>query len=87
MNTSSGLMPLVGVIAIVAAITSLVCLVLVLIKLFPNKGVGWGIFGIFCGIYTFIWGWQNAEEYNLKNVMIIWTGAFIANVVVRLLIR
>ena len=87
MNTSSGLMPLVGVIAIVAAITSLVCLVLVLIKLFPNKGVGWGIFGIFCGIYTFIWGWQNAEEHNLKNVMIIWTGAFIANVVVRLLIR
>lgn len=80
-------MSLVGVIAIVAAITSLVCLVLVLIKLFPNKGVGWGIFGIFCGIYTFIWGWQNAEEYNLKNVMIIWTGAFIANVVVRLLIR
>ena len=53
-------MPLVGVIAIVAAITSLVCLVLVLIKLFPNKGVGWGIFGIFCGIYTFIWGWLNA---------------------------
>ncbi|MBC6435035.1 hypothetical protein FM036_34345 [Nostoc sp. HG1] len=85
MDASLGLMSLVGLIAIVAAITSLVCLVLVLIKLFPDKGVGWGIFGIFCGIYTFIWGWQNAEEHNLKNVMIVWTAAFAANVLVRIL--
>jgi len=85
MNASSGMVAVAGLIALVAAITSLVCLVLVLIKLFPAKGVGWGIFGIFCGIYTFIWGWQNAEEYNIKNVMIIWTAAFAANVLVRIL--
>ncbi len=85
MVASSGLMVGVGLIAVVAAITSLVCLVLVLIKLFPAKGVGWGIFGIFCGIYTFIWGWQNAEEYNIKNVMMIWTAAFAANVLLRIL--
>ncbi len=85
MNASSGLMTGVGLIAIVAAITSLVCLVLVLIKLFPAKGAGWGIFGIFCGIYTFIWGWQNAETQNIKNVMIVWTVAFSANVLVRIL--
>ncbi len=85
MVASSGLASVAGLIALVAAITSLVCLVIVLTKLFPDKGVGWGIFGIFCGIYTFIWGWQNAETYNIKTVMIVWTAAFAANVLLRVL--
>lgn len=68
-----------------ASIASLVCLIMVVIKLFKDKGVGWGIFGIICGIYTFIWGWQNADRHNIKNIMIIWTVAFIVSLVVRLL--
>ncbi|BAS58158.1 hypothetical protein NIES2135_24570 [Leptolyngbya boryana NIES-2135] len=78
---------LIGLIAIVASITSLVCLILVLIKLFPDKGVGWGIFGIICGIYTFIWGWQNVDRHNLKNIMIIWSVAIAANILIRILAR
>lgn len=79
--------PLIGLIAIVASITSLVCLILVLIKLFPDKGVGWGIFGIICGIYTFIWGWQNVDRHNLKNIMTIWSVAIAANILIRILAR
>jgi hypothetical protein len=75
---------LIGLIGIAASITSLVCLILVLMKLFPAKGVGWGIFGIICGIYTFIWGWQNVELYNLKNIMIIWSAAIAANILIRI---
>lgn len=78
---------LIGLIAIVASITSLVCLILVLIKLFPDKGAGWGIFGIICGIYTFIWGWQNVDRHNLKNIMIIWSVAIAANILIRILAR
>ncbi len=76
-------MALLGIVSLVASIVSVVCLVLVLLKLFPDKGVGWGIFGIFCGIYTFIWGWQNKDQYNLQQIMLIWTGAIVANIVLR----
>lgn len=72
-----------GLIVVVASLASLACWIIVLTKLFPDKGIGWGIFGVICGIYTFIWGWQNVERHDLKNVMLIWTGAFVANVLLR----
>lgn len=75
------LLPVIGV---VASIASFVCLILVLLKLFPDKGVGWGIFGIICGIYTFIWGWQNVDRYDLRNIMLIWSIAIVANILVRI---
>ena len=52
---------------------SLVCFVIVVIKLFQQKGALHGILGILCGLYTFIWGWQNSGSLNIKNIMIIWT--------------
>lgn len=76
---------LLGLVAVVASLVSFVCLILVLLKLFPDKGVGWGIFGIFCGIYTFIWGWQNVDRHNIKNIMVIWSVAIAANIVLRIL--
>jgi hypothetical protein len=75
-----------GLLAGAASIASIVCLIMVVIKLFQDKGVGWGIFGIFCSIYTFIWGWQNYARFDLKNVMIIWTAAFVTSIIVRVLI-
>lgn len=56
-----------------SSIVGFVCAIIVLIKLFQQKGVLHGILGIFCGIYTFIWGWMNAGSLNIKNIMIIWT--------------
>ncbi|HTL89250.1 MAG TPA: hypothetical protein VL134_07605 [Leptolyngbya sp.] len=76
---------LLGLVAIAASLVSVVCLILVLLKLFPDKGVGWGIFGIICGIYTFIWGWQNVDRHNIKNIMVLWSAAIAANIVLRLL--
>lgn len=72
-----GLASLVG-------IANLVCLIIVLIKMFTdevNGGVAKGIFGFICGLYAFIWGWQNADTHNIRNVMMIWTGCFIANII------
>jgi hypothetical protein len=81
LNMSGLLVALGGV----ASIVNLVCLILVLIKLFKVKGVLWGIFGIICGIYTFIWGWQNVESQNIKNVMLVWSAAFVVSLLVRVL--
>lgn len=56
-----------------SAIGSLICFIMVLIQLFKAKGALHGILGLFCGIYTFIWGWMNAKALNLSKIMLIWT--------------
>lgn len=50
-----------------------VCYVIVLIKLFKDKGPLHGVLGLLCGLYAFIWGWMNAFRQNLLFVMIAWT--------------
>ena len=51
-----------------------VCFILVLIKQFQNAGPIHGIIGIItCTIWTFIWGWMNATNFNIKNIMLIWS--------------
>ncbi len=79
---------LLSVVIIVVAITvQLVCLIIVVTKLLPTKGVLWGILGIVCGIYTFIWGWQNADRFELKNIMSIWSVAILVSLIVLLATR
>jgi hypothetical protein len=60
---------------------SIICFIIVLIKLFQNEGALKGILGIICGLYTFIWGWMNATKLNIKNIMIIWTLLIIVSIV------
>jgi hypothetical protein len=69
-------------------IAGLVCFVLVLIKMFQSGEQTLGIvcivlvlcFGI-GGLIAFIFGWINANKWDIKNVMWIWTGAIIAGLV------
>ena len=58
---------------IILFLASTVSAIIVLIKLFQAKGALHGILGLFCGIYTFIWGWINAKSLNLMKPMLIWT--------------
>ena len=60
---------------------SLVCFILVLIKLFQKQGVGLGILGIICALYTFIWGWINHKEQKITNIMLIWTALIIIGMI------
>ena len=74
--------------AILAKLISLACLVpfvMVLIKLFQQKGVLHGILGIICALYTFIWGWMNATTLNIKNIMLLWTGLFVAAMILNMI--
>lgn len=70
-----------GILAGLAGLVSLVCLILVLIKLFQSEGILYGILGIICGIYAFIWGWMHKDEHDLGQIMLYWTGAIVASVV------
>ena len=40
-----------------------ICAIIVLIKLFQTEGALKGILGIICLLYTFIWGWMNANKF------------------------
>ena len=62
------------IILMLIQLAAFVCFILVLIKQFQNAGPIHGIIGIItCGIWTFIWGWMNATNLNIKNIMMIWT--------------
>jgi hypothetical protein len=64
-----------------AILGSLACYVMVLIKMFPAEGPLKGVLAIICGLYAFIWGWMNAARFNLKNIMLAWTGLIILQIV------
>ena len=72
---------LIGLLAVVAGLGSLVFFIIVLIKLFQTEGPLYGILGLICSLYTLIWGWMNADKLNIKNIMLIWTGLLVLSII------
>jgi hypothetical protein len=72
----------------VIGIGSLVCLVLVLVKMFQNGQTALGIVCIvlaFCGIgvlIAFVYGWIKSTEWDLKKVMLAWTVCLVLGLIV-----
>ena len=63
-----------AILAMLIGLASFICFIMVLIKQFQNGGIVHGIIGIItCGIWTFIWGWMNANNLNIRNLMLAWT--------------
>ena len=72
-----------GITFLIMQIVSLVLFIMVLVKLFKNEGALKGIFGFFCGIYTFIWGWLKHKQLALTKVMALWSFLFVASIVLQ----
>lgn len=70
------------IVALLLWLGCIICFIMVLIKLFQDKGALHGILGLICSLYTFIWGWMNASRLNIKNIMIIWTLLLLLSIVV-----
>jgi hypothetical protein len=71
----------------ILSIGSLVCFVLVLIKMFQRGQTGLGVACIvlaFCvgvgALIAFIYGWVKAREWDLQKVMMAWSGIVAANI-------
>lgn len=75
----------ISLLALVVGLGSLVCAVIVIIKLFQNEGALKGILGIICGLYTFIWGWMNAGRLGIRNIMLIWTALIILGIILNVI--
>lgn len=77
---------LLGLLALIIGLVSFVIFIMVLIRQFKDAGPVHGIIGIVtCGIWTFIWGWMNATRLNIKNLMLIWTGLIVLNIILQVL--
>jgi hypothetical protein len=74
-----------SILMILAGLASFIFFIMVLIKLFQEKGALHGILGILCGLYTFIWGWISADRLGIKQTMIYWTLAIVAQIVFQVL--
>jgi hypothetical protein len=78
---------LLTLVALVVGLVNLICWIIVLTKLFPAEGALKGILGIICGLYALIWGWQNADRFNIRNIMLVWTFGIVIGIVLNLLLR
>jgi hypothetical protein len=72
----------------IVGIASLVCFVMVLVKMFQNGQTGLAIACILllfvCGIgalVTFVMGWINSAKWNIKNIMLAWTGCWVLGII------
>ena len=62
-------------------LANLVLFIVVLVKLFQEEGVGKGILGIICSIYTFIWGWMKHKELDLTKIMTAWSILIVVGII------
>jgi hypothetical protein len=73
--------------SLLVSLGSLVCFIMVLIKLFQQKGALHGILGLICGLYTFIWGWMESGKLGIKNIMMAWTALIIISIILGVVFR
>jgi len=76
---------LIWLLAMATSVVSIICWILVLTKLFPAEGPLKGILGIICGIYTLVWGWMNADQYNIRKIMQLWTACIVLGIIFQVL--
>lgn len=60
----------------ICSIGSLICFIVVLVKLFDAKGAACGFLGMIVSPYTFIWGWVESRRLGITNIMCLWTLLF-----------
>lgn len=84
------LMGLSGLVGIV----NLAAFIIVLSQRYKAKGVGHGIAGTCCGLYTLVWGWQNHAALDASNPPVIitykqwmqvWTGCIVVSIVLNVM--
>ena len=73
------------VFSLIAGVGSLICLIVVLMKLFSQEGTMKGFLGLLCALYAYAWGWIHQDDQNLMDVMFIWTICILLGIVANLM--
>jgi len=76
-----------NVVGSIGGLIMLICHIIVIVKMFQNGQTGLGILAIVltfcCGIgflFTLIYGWVKAGEWNIQPVMLVFTVGVILNI-------
>jgi hypothetical protein len=77
---------MIQLLATVVGLASLVCDILVIIKFFKANLIGLGILAILCPLFTFIYGWTKATEWNIKQIMMIWSALIAVNILLNVVV-
>lgn len=76
--------------SIIVGIGSLVCFIMVIVKMFQNGQTGLGVaclILILCGIgplIAFVFGWIKSGEWNIKNLMLAWTACIVVGILLNI---
>lgn len=70
-----------SIVLLLLLLGSIICWIMVLIRMFKSAGALHGIIGILCSLYAFIWGWMNAGKEGLRNLMMAWTAILILYII------
>ena len=80
-------MALFQAIGSIFGLVSLICYILVIIKMFQNDKAGLAItclvLLLLCGLgglIAFILGWMNANQWGIRNIMLVWTLCFVVGI-------
>ncbi len=89
------MLAILGIVGMLISLVSLACWIVFLIQLFKTKGVGHGIGGVICALYTLYFAWKNADQLDASNPPVagqkyaqwlkIWFGAVIGSIVINVL--
>jgi uncharacterized membrane protein len=81
-------MALLQVVSWILGLGSLICYILVIVKMFQNDKAGLAIacllLLLLCGIgglVAFIIGWMNADQWGIRNIMLVWTLCVVVGIV------
>ena len=69
-----------GILVLLCQLGSIICLILVVVKMYQTEGALKAILGFICSLYGFIWGWMNKDKVGM-NLMLIWTALIILAIV------
>jgi len=72
----------------IISIVSLVCFIMVVVKMFQHDQTGLGIACIvlalctgFGSLIAFVYGWVKASEWKIQPLMIVWTGTVVLSLI------
>jgi len=83
MNTA---LMLLSFASIAVSLTSLGCMIYVVIKMYGEKGLLHALFGFFCcQLYPFIWGWINVSDLKIKDIMIFWSFIIVLSLILQII--
>jgi hypothetical protein len=68
----------------VASLVSLICFIVLIVRMFQRGATGMAVacivLSLCCGLgglVGFVYGWTKAREWNIGNLMTVWTVAFV----------